>query len=568
MTGPKRPAASPPGLPRHDDPSIVLDPVADPGGAALGATGAEAAVELPWPVMLHRRVHGRAQASRRYPWWVLTALLAGLFALNFTFTVFVVALPTVARQLHTHVSVLTWVSTGPLLAFGLAAPLFGRVGDLFGHRRLYLWGLAGATVAAVLTATAPDAPVLVAARCLDGVQGAATGTASMALILAMFAPADRVKAMGWWSMVGAGGPVIGVTVGSPVIQYLGWRALFWGQLGLIALALVVVALVLPPREPADAGPEAEPGGNRDPAAEVVGAPDRRIDWLGSWSLSGSVIGLMLALSLGPVTGWRSPAVLVPGAVGLVALAVFVRRERRHPSPLIPVAYFRRRNFVLPMGTRAFGNFAYFGGFFLFPLLMEQVFHYSETQVGLVSVARPLVFSLSAPVAGYMAARVGERTSSAVGAAAIVVSMVLFALLGAGGSLLVVVLALVLSGLGMGVASPSTSATQANEVDPSELGVMSATQQLSAQVGEVAGIQVVVTVQETLARHRAGVSSRGTAHASALLGSFHTAFWVGAGVAVAGLVCSVFIRDFERVGDDGTAGARPASAGDASESRSI
>lgn len=532
----RRPSTGQSGLPLLDDPSVVLDPAADPGAAALGATGAEASVELPWPVMLHRRVHGRAQASRRYPWWVLTALLAGLFALNFTFTVFVVALPTVARQLHTHVSVLTWVSTGPLLAFGLAAPVFGRAGDLFGHRRLYLWGLAGATAAAVLTATAPDAPVLIAARCLDGVQGAATGTASMALILRMFPPADRVKAMGWWSMVGAGGPVIGVTAGSPVIQYFGWRALFWAQLAVIALALVVVALVLPSHEP-EAAPAA--------GVPATGGHGRRIDWLGSWSLSGSVIGVMLALSLGPVTGWWSPAVLVPGVAGLAALAVFVRRERRHPSPLIPVAYFRRRNFVLPMGTRAFGNFAYFGGFFLFPLLMEQVYRYSVTQVGLVSVARPLVFSLSAPVAGYMAARVGERASAAAGSAAIVGSMVLFALLGAGGSLLVVVLALVLSGLGMGVASPATSATQANEVDPGELGVMSAAQQLAAQLGEVAGIQVVVTLQESLARHRAGVPSHQAAHASALLASFHAAFWVGAGVAVAGLVCSAFIRDFER-----------------------
>ncbi len=542
MSGPGRPARGAPGLPPQDDPSIVLDPAADPGAAALGAIGAEATVELPWPVMLQRRVHGRARASRRYPWWVLAALLAGLFALNCTFTVFVVALPTVARQLHTHVSVLTWVSTGPLLAFGLAAPLFGRVGDLFGHRRLYLWGLAGATVAAVLTATAPDTLVLVAARCLDGVQGAATGTASMALILRMFPPAERVKAMGWWSMVGAGGPVIGVTAGAPVIQYFGWRALFWGQLGLIALALVVVALMLPPHEPTT-----ETGGT--PATtETGGTPattgaDRRIDWLGSWSLSGSVIGVMLALSLGPVTGWLSPAVLVPGVTGLGALAVFVQRERHHPSPLVPIAYFRRRNFVLPMGTRAFGNFAYFGGFFLFPLLMEQVYRYSETQVGLVSVARPLVFSLSAPVAGYMAARVGERASAAAGAAAIVLSMVLFALLGPGGSLLVVVAALVLSGLGMGVASPATSSTQANEVAVGELGVMSAAQQLSAQVGEVAGIQVVITVQETLARRGAGAA--GSAHLAGLLDSFHWAFWVGAGVAVAGLVCALFIRDFER-----------------------
>lgn len=536
---------------------MVLDPAADPGAAALGATGAEASVELPWPVLLHRRVQGRARASRRYPWWVLTALLTGLFALNFTFTVFVVALPTVARQFHTHVSVLTWVSTGPLLAFGLAAPLFGRVGDLFGHRRLYLWGLAGATVAAVLTATSPDAPVLVMARCLDGVQGAATGTASMALILRMFSPADRVKAMGWWSMVGAGGPVIGVTVGSPVIQYLGWRALFWGQLVFIALALVVVALVLPAHERAvehepaaehtdeasgrtAGGPAAV--GDGAPASPAAGSGARSIDWVGSWSLSGSVIGVMLALSLGPVTGWASPAVIAPAVLGIAALVAFVHRERTAAHPLIPAHYFTRRNFVLPMGTRAFGNFAYFGGFFLFPLLMEQVYRYSETQVGLISVARPLVFSVSAPVAGYLAARVGERSSAMAGAAAIVASMALFAGLGATPSLLLIVLALVLSGLGMGVASPATSSTQANEVAASELGVMSAAQQLSAQLGEVAGIQVVVTVQESLARRGSGA---GSAHGAALLASFHWAFWVGAGVGVAGLACAAFIRDFER-----------------------
>ena len=140
---------------------------------------------------------------------------------------------------------LAWASTGPLLAFGVAAPFFGKAGDLFGHRRLYQFGLLGAMVSAILTATAPDVGMLLFARALDGVQGAATGTASMAIILELFAPEDRVKALGWWSLVGAGGPVLGVTLGSPVIQYFGWRTLFWGQLVLLIIASVVVALLLP-----------------------------------------------------------------------------------------------------------------------------------------------------------------------------------------------------------------------------------------------------------------------------------------------------------------------------------
>ena len=321
-------------------------------------------------------------------------------------------------EFHTNFSVLTWVSTGPLLAFGLAAPLAGRVGDLFGHRRLYLWGLVGAMLSAVLTATAPDVTVLIFARVLDGVQGAATGTASMAMILRMFAPEDRVKAMGWWSMVGAGGPVIGVTLGAPIIQFFGWRALFWGQLVLLVLSTVVVALVLPAHGTPGGG-RARPGAPRAVGRVSTGSARGacRARW---WGHAGAQRG----------TGGR---LVLAGGAGLGRTVGRVRRwcscsaSATPGAPLIPPEYFRRRNFMLPMGTRAFSFFAYFGGFFLFPLMMEQVYHYSETQVGLLSIARPLLFSISSPVAGYLTVRIGERTGAVLGARFVTLSMVLFAI---------------------------------------------------------------------------------------------------------------------------------------------
>ena len=203
--------------------------------------------------------------------------MAGLLSLNITFTVFVVALPTVRDDFHTNFSVLTWASTGPLLAFGIAAPFFGKAGDLFGHRRLYLFGLVGAMVSAVVTATAPNVGVLLFARALDGVQGAATGTASMALILQLFDREERVKALGWWTLVGAGGPVLGVTLGSPVIQYFGWRALFWGQLVLLVIAASVVALLLPASD-RRRGQRGRPGGGGAGRARPPRAPGRA--WTG------------------------------------------------------------------------------------------------------------------------------------------------------------------------------------------------------------------------------------------------------------------------------------------------
>jgi DHA2 family methylenomycin A resistance protein-like MFS transporter len=195
-----------------------------------------------------------------------------------------------------------------------------------------------------------------------------------------------------------------------------------------------------------------------------------------------------------------------------------------------------------MGTKGFTSFAYFGGFFLFPLLMEQVYGYSVSQVGFLSVARPLLFAISAPIAGYMAVRTGERTATLFGTVSLLVSMILFATLGPSSGLPVILVALGLSGLGMGVSMPATSATMSNELAESEYGVMSAAQLMASQVGEVAGIQVVLTIQESIARR----SGLGNVHQStALLHSFSVPFWVGAGMAALAVVCALFIRPLPR-----------------------
>jgi MFS family permease len=495
-------------------------------------------------------MHHKVAASDRYQWWVLWTVLAGLLSVNITFTVFVVALPEVARQLHTTVTTLTWTSTGPLLAFGVAAPILGKLGDLRGYKRLYLMGLTGAAISVVLTASAPTAGVLIAARLFDGIQGAATGAASMALVLQAFSHEDRVKAMGWWSLVGAGGPVLGVTIGAPIIQYYGWRALFWGELPLMAIAAVLAVIVLPSHDRAAATAAAamertgqatappEPAAPPATADRHVGddgtvSPWRQLDWIGSITLSSSVTIGLLGLNVAPSWGIASPKTLALFVASALVGTVFVLHERRAPRPLIPLHYFKKRNFVFPLGARACVNFAYMGGFFLFPILMERIYGYSETSAGLLSTARPLVFSLSAPIAGYAAVKVGERWSIVVGTAALTVSMLVFTQVGADPSVVLIVMALALSGLANGVSTPSTASSASNEVAPDELGVMSAAQLLITQIGVVAGIQVMVTVQ---------ASAHG---GTGTLASFHRAYLVGAAVALVGCICGFFVKDTPR-----------------------
>jgi len=350
--------------------------------------------------------------------------------------------------------------------------------------------------------------------------------------MSAFPPEERVTAMGWWSLVGAGGPVLGVSLGSPIIQYLGWRALFWVQLALLVVAMAVVAVLLPRRNRS-----AEPAAR----AEAVSA-FKATDWVGSWSLSLSVTALMLGLSLGHEIGFSSVGATICWVATGTGVAVFVHRVRTAANPLIPPAYFARRNFTLPMVVRCAGNFAYFGAFFLAPLVMELGYGFSITKVGLVSIARPLAFAICSPIAGYAAVRIGERTTAVVGAASLCGSLVLFAALAPSTSLAVLVVALALSGLGMGVAMPATSSMMANTVRERDFGVMSAAQILAMQVGQVAGIQVLATIQQGIMRNRGLTPS---SEPAALLATFRVPFIVGAAAAGVALAAALLLREPRR-----------------------
>ena len=450
----------------------------------------------------------RLASSPRHPWIVLLSTLFGLFSVNFTFTIFNVALVRISRDLHTTQNALTWAITGPLLLVGIAAPTLGKIGDLKGHRKLYLIGLCGAFLCAVLTAGAWNVGSLIAARLFSGLEGACTVAASWSLLFRVFPPGERTKVMGWWSLVGAGGPVIGVAIGGPVIQAIGWRWIFVAQAPLILVALVVNALVLP---------------------ETDTTLSEKLDVWGAALLALTIGSLLFGLNKGTDWGWTSTGVLTALAICPLALASFVAVERRTEAPLLPLDWLGRRNFTVPCLANICVNFAYMGGFFLTPLLLERAFGYGEGHAGILQIARPLVFSVAAPVAGYLAVRTGERAAAVSGAAIVVLSMLLFSSLSRGSGDVLVIAALALSGLGMGICTPSISASVANAVEIERMGAASAALQLAAQVGQVAGIQIMETVQ---------VSRE---HSAGLVASFGGAYLVAGLVAAFGVIAGSFVR---------------------------
>lgn len=457
----------------------------------------------------------------RSPWVVLVTLLTGLFTVNVTVTILAVSIPRISGDLNASQSTLTWVVSGPILAFGIIGPTFGRLGDLWGQRRIFMLGLIGAAVSAVASALAWNAGSLIAFRVLAAAQGAATGPASFAIISLVFPLSQRVKALGYWAMVAAGGPVVGVVLGGPLVKALGWRAIFAIQVPLILMALLVARRVLP---------------------ETPRRPNRGFDIPGAVLLAFSATPILLALNLGPARGWADPLVVLLVLASPAALVGFVMVERRSASPLVPLRYLRRRNFALPIAVQGLLNATYMGSFVLTPLLMQNLLGYDETRTGLVSTARPLSFAVAGPLAAIATTRFGERISGATGAVALVASMIWMARIDVGTSALVIAGGLALAGVAMGVSTPAMTAAMTHAVDESDLGVAGAAQQMIVQIGVTFGIQVMQTVQRT----RSGVVSERASYADAYL--------LGGGLAAVAVVIAFGVRASPRTRRDDTESA--------------
>ena len=471
-----------------------------------------------------QRTLDRWEDTPGYRWLVLSVALVGLFSVGFSITVLAVSVPTIAEDLGSPRSLITWVITGPLLAYAVFGPSAGKLADILGARRVYLWSLAAVGVFAAASAAAWSGASLVGFRSLGAAVGAAVGPASLAMINRLFPPFERARALGFWSMVAAGGPVIGVIVGGPVVEAFSWRWIFVAQVPFTLLALLVGWLVLP---------------------SVERRRGVRFDIPGSVLLAVAVSALLVGLNRGPENGWASPVVLVCAALVPVALAGFVMVERRREDPLLPLGYLRRRNFTFPVVNQFFLNFAYMGGFIITPLLLQDVFGFGEARAGLLSIARPLAFTLAGPLAGYLAVRTGERFNAAVGSAALLASMLGLAAVANDSSQLWIVGVLALSGVGMGMAGPAMTAALANAVDERDLGVATAFQQMCSHVGTVVGTQLLLTVQLALAPVLVAGAPRSPEVVDQLEWSYHWAYLVGAVAAFAALVAALFVRRSHR-----------------------
>jgi MFS family permease len=414
-------------------------------------------------------VSGSAQPSHadvRRARWLLVACLIGIFSTTFPATILTISLQPIALDLGSMPSTIAWVTTAPMLASAVATPVLGRLGDLRGHRRLYLFGLILAGTFSVLTAMAWNAPSLIAFRTMSQLGAAATVPATFAILFRAFPAAERVRASSLASGTLAGAAVVGVVIGGPLVDLVGWRPIFLVHAGISFLALVFAVVTLPKDDRVRSGGE--------------------LDVAGAAALAVATLLLTFGVNRLGAWGW-SPVPLV--SLGLVPFAVWalVVIERRARSPLLPLRVLAARNTRVVCAATFLLGAGWMGNFVITPLLLLSVLGVSVAVTSLITVPRATFIMLSAPVAGRLGVRYGERRLVVVASAALALVLGLMAVGAATTSVVVIAVALPLSGWALGHAQPGLISAMGHAVSEEDFGVAVSLQQTANQIGAVVGI---------------------------------------------------------------------------------
>ncbi|MFJ1582167.1 MFS transporter [Streptomyces sp. NPDC088197] len=471
----------------------------------------------------------------------LAVLSAGTLMIILDGTIVNVALPSIRRDLGFSQSSLAWVVNAYLIAFAGLLLLAGRLGDLFGRRRILVTGLAAFTVASLLCGFADSAGLLIAARFVQGAAGAMVSAVSLGMVIALYPDArGRARAMGVYSFVQSAGGVLGLLVGGILTQAINWHWIFFVNLPIGSAAALLSLRLLPDDRPAAVRePRESRGEPREPRA---GSARPGVD------APGAVL-VTAALMLGVYTivgttgrGWTSPATAGLAALSALLLAGFLIRQTKAAEPLMPLRIFRSR---IVSGANVVLALMVAGGFgfqFMTSLYLQQVLGYGPVRIGLaLAPTGAMIGVMSLLLSARLGARFGQR-------AVLLPSLLLFA----GGFLILarapsahasypadILPAILVFGVGFGLAMPSLMTLGMSEATPADSGLLSGVFNTAQQIGGALGLSVLAALAAARTDRKLAA---GHSVPAALTSGYHLAFVVAAGLlALGAAVAAVLLR---------------------------
>jgi EmrB/QacA subfamily drug resistance transporter len=419
------------------------------------------------------------QDNRR--WWALGAMCFALFMVMLDNTVVNVALPSIQRSLNASTSSLEWTVSAYTLSFAVLLVTGGRLGDLFGRRRMFIAGVVIFAVSSGAIGFSPSDTWLVAWRAVQGAGSALMMPATLSIITNAFPPAERGRAIGTWAGVSALALAIGPVVGGFLVENVSWQSIFFLNLP-VAVAAVIVALFAV-RE------------SRDESVE------RTIDYPGVASITIGLAALVLALVQGNEWHWGSPTEIALYAVAVVGLVSFVLVETRRRVPMVDFSFFSSRTFLGANIVAFIVSFAMMAMFFFLALYMQNILGYSPLEAGVRFLPSTLMIVLLAPVAGRLTDRVGSRPLMTFGLLSVSGALFWQSHLSVSSTYMSLLPGFVLMGIGMAFVMSPMSTAAMNSVVPTKAGVASGILSMSRMVGGTFGVAVLGAMVSTLGRSK-------------------------------------------------------------------
>ena len=442
----------------------------------------------------------------RTRWLALYVLCLASLMIVLDVTIVGVALPSIKDDLGFSDTSLAWVVNAYLLTYGGFLLLGGRLGDLYGNRRLFLIGISLFTVASLACGLSTSQGFLIAARGVQGLGGAIASAVSLSLMVNLFTePGERAKAMGIFGFVASGGGSIGVLLGGFITDLISWHWIFLVNFPIGILVVVLSLRWLP---------------------ETNLGTSMRLDVGGAITVTAALVIAVYAIVNANVKGWTSLHTL--GLLGLAAVifAVFLVIELRVQSPLVPLALFKLRNLATACGVGVLWAGAMFAWFFLTALYMQLVLGYSPLQIGLAFLPGNLIMGvLSIGLSAKLVMRYGFRLPLATGLGLAALGLLWLARAPVDGSFATDIFpSMVLLGVGAGIAFNPVLLAAMSDVEPQESGLASGIVNTSFMMGGALGLAVLASVADS---RTSSLLDAGHSQVAALTGGYHAAFLIGA-----------------------------------------
>jgi len=418
--------------------------------------------------------NGQKSGIGRYRWMVLITVIVGTFLGRLDQTIVNLALPKIIVDYHITVTSAGWIATAYILANAIFVPIWGKLGDTIGRKKVYLAGFIIFIFGSVLAGLAWNFGSLIVFRVIQAIAGSADYPTAMAILAVTFPSGkERAQALGIWSSSFAAAVVFGPLIGGPLIDNFGWRAIFLMNLPVGIIGIIMALTYI--------------------QESVSEKKTVFFDWWGAITLAGFLAALVLVLDKGMSWGWLSANSLISYAVSLIFLLIFIAVEKNHPEPIVDFKFFRENVFTNTLINNFIVFMGMMGSIFLVPIFAQTYLGYDATKTGYLFIPMAFIIVIAAPLGGSLTGKVQPRYVIAVSTFIAAIGLFLFTHIDPRSSALGIIIPMSVMAFGIGFGMAQRTNLIASIVPQQEIGVASSILALARNIAGAFGIALFGTI---------------------------------------------------------------------------